>query len=76
MARLPPSVSVSRNGGKLDSSRHGMEEEDVDVDCDESSESNGARSSVLQAWLIRLPRLSNAGELHRWGIEVPPRFLS
>ena len=49
-ARLPPpsvpvsaenvrSVYVSRKGGKLDHSRHGVVEEDEDVDCDESSES-------------------------------------
>ena len=32
------SISVSRKGGKLDPSRHGVVEEDNDVDCDESSQ--------------------------------------
>ena len=55
-ARIPPSipisaenmrsVSVSRKGGKLGSSRHGEVEVDEDVDCDESSESTGVRSRV------------------------------
>ena len=29
----------------------------------------------LQAWLLRLMRLSHAGELHQRAVEVPPRLL-
>ena len=41
------SVSVSRKGGKLDPSHHGVVEVDADdVGCDESSEFTGVRSRV------------------------------
>ena len=49
------SVSVSRRGGKLDPSCHEVVEEDVDVDCDESSESTGVRSSVPASLVAQAP---------------------
>ena len=68
-------VSVSRKRGKLDPSRHGVMEVDEIVNCDESSESTGVRSRVMHAWLFQLMRLSQARELHRRAVEVPPRLL-
>ena len=70
------SVFVSREGGELDPSRHGVVKRDKYVDCDESSESTSVfGQESLHAWLLRLLRLSHAGKLQRQTIEVPPRLL-
>ena len=63
--RLPPSVpiyaesvrsvSVSREGGKLDPSRHKVAEEDEDAVNDESSESTGVRSRVIARLIASTP---------------------
>ena len=49
------SVSVSKEEGKLDPSRHGLVELDEDVDCDESSESTGVRSRVTARLVAPTP---------------------
>ena len=49
------SVSVARKGGNLDPSHHGVVEKDEDVDCDESSESTGVRSSVTARLVAPTP---------------------
>ena len=64
-ARLPPSVpvsaenvrsvSVSREGGKLDPSRHGEVEVDRDVDRDESREYTGVRPRVTARLVTPTP---------------------
>ena len=68
------SVSVSRKGRKLDPSHHGdvkwmrmwiVMSQAITLAFDRES---------LHARLLRLPRLSHAGGLHRRAVEVPPRL--
>ena len=56
------SVSVSGKGGELDPSRHGVVEEDDDVNCDESSESTGVRSSVTARLVVPTPAAVPCGK--------------
>ena len=67
-------------GGKLDRSRDGVVEEDLDLGGSEQSthESRGLLASnrvSLQAWLLRLLRLFHAGGRHRREGDVPPRLF-
>ena len=49
------SVSVLKKGAKLDPSCHGVVEENKYVNCDESSESTGVRSSVTARLVAPTP---------------------
>ena len=70
-ARLPSSfpvfvenvrfISVLKKGAKLDPGCHGVVEEDKYVNCDESSESTGVRSSVTARLVAPTPSAGPCG---------------